>query len=159
MVMRAFKPIWHRSQGDGERRSMVRKHSAQVLNFLGRLPYNARSVFTERQLDLMDAALSDGEVAQPSDAPRKRLHWRLRFALLGYAYSASLLVVRERRSTLPTGRRTRWHDWRKPLTHAAVATSGAMVVTCVLLVGGYALKSALGIDLFPGPSVLHGLVF
>lgn len=121
-----------------------------------RLPAHVRATFSSDQIE----ALGRASMQDPSShmvAVRRTL------PLLGGRYYLAVFVGRDRRRKLTSlerfimrGMKESW--FRRLLTTFALFAVAALIALGSLCVT-YLVKSALGIDLLQGPSVLHDLLY
>ena len=120
---------------------------AALARLLGRVPDEVLSTFTSRQLE----ALARAVATAPS---RHVIELRASVPLIGVDFYVTLFAGRERR-----GRERLAHEGQsKPLRRLVVyflllsLLISTLIGFAVIL---YAIKSAFGIDLFPGKSIFH----
>lgn len=117
-----------------------------------RLPATVRDSFTPEQLD----AISDALIPDP---PSHLVDYRVSIPFFGRRYYVTLLAGRERRSLARLAREAQLRAKHIAMFYSVML----LLLTCISVIGlvllGYVFKSALGIDLTDGPSLLHQLVF
>ncbi len=120
----------------------------QYERMLAKLPPAVRDSLTPQQLDCISDALIP-------DPPRHAFDYRASIPFFGRRFYVTLLVGRERRSLERLAREAQLRARHVAIVYSVLL----MLVSCasffafVLL--GYVLKSAMGIDLTDGPSLLH----
>ena len=121
-----------------------------------RMPAHVRATFTHEQIDALGRASIGGSA-------RHALAVRRTVSVLGKRFYLALFLGVDKRRKLTRlelfirrGMRESW--FRRLVTSMALLGAAAVFalgVICVL----YLVKSLLGIDLMPGPSILHNLLY
>lgn len=115
---------------------------------LAKLPPAVRDSLTTQQLDCISDALIP-------DPPRHAIDYRASIPFFGRRFYVTLLVGRERRSQERLAREAQLRARHVAIVYSVLL----MLVSCVsflaFVLAGYVLKSAMGIDLTDGPSLLH----
>ena len=115
---------------------------------LAKLPPAVWDSLTTQQLDCISDALIP-------DPPRHAIDYRASIPFFGRRFYVTLLVGRERRSQERLAREAQLRARHVAIVYSVLL----MLVSCVsflaFVLAGYVLKSAMGIDLTDGPSLLH----
>lgn len=115
---------------------------------LRRLPAAIRESLTQDQLD----AISDALVP---DAPTHVIDYRVSIPFFGRRFYITLLAGRERRSLERLAREAQLRAKHIAIFYSIILLFLGCVSVIGLVLLGYLTKSALGIDLMDGPSILH----
>ena len=146
----ASRPRWITPEGlelSQRLRDPVRR-PFQYERMLAKLPPAVRDSLSQQQLDCISDALIP-------DPPRHAIDYRASIPFFGRRFYVTLLVGRERRSLERLAREAQLRARHVAIVYSVLL----MLVSCaaffafVLL--GYLLKSAMGLDLTDGPSLLH----
>lgn len=143
--------------GEVEQGSVDHVEANPVLRrIFARMPAHVRATFTHEQIDALGRA-SIGGGAGHALAVRRTV------SVLGKRFYLALFIGADKRRKLTRlelfirrGMRESW--FRRLVTSVALLAAAAVFalgVICVL----YLVKSLLGIDLMPGPSILHNLLY
>lgn len=119
---------------------------------VSRLPAGVAATLSSEQLRALSAA------TQPTPS-HHRIEYRVSVGLFGRRYYCTVFAGRDRR-TLDRLRREGQISARAMSIAATVALF--LVAGCgalLFVMAGYVLKSALGLDFFDGPSILHDYFF
>ncbi len=126
-----------------------------LAELLDGIPPAVRSEFTYNHLAALEVAL-----VKSRPVPRKhKLDFRVSLPFFGKRYYFVLLGGAERRSILRIERDGQNAPWRLTAAYFVIVTLLASVGLTALILGLYALKSLMGIDMFEGSSFMHGIVF
>ena len=120
----------------------------QYERVLAKLPPAVRDSLTPQQLECISDALIP-------DPPRHAIDYRTSIPFFGRRFYVTLLVGRERRSLERLAREAQLRARHVAIVYSVLL----MLVSCASFLAfvlvGYVLKSAMGIDLTDGPSLLH----
>lgn len=147
----SFEPIWS-PRGDVPREPCTIESHPAFERMLAKLPVEARGSFSPAQLAIL------AEASRPPP-PRHWIDYRVSLPFFGARFYLTIFFGKERRQL---GRIR--SEGQESLTKASIfyvlvlwiLISIGMIACLVSL---YAVKSALGIDLFEGPSFLHEYLF
>lgn len=151
----ACSPQWITSAGEPLAALPVRspvRRPFEYLRMMDRLPAAVRVTLTPMQLD----AISDALVPEPK---RHVIDYRISLPLFGRRYYLTILAGPERRSVDRLAREAQVRARRTATFYAVALVIAACVAFVALVVAGYVAKSALGVDVLDGPSMLHQFVF
>ncbi|MCB1485807.1 MAG: hypothetical protein KDJ17_13050 [Hyphomicrobiaceae bacterium] len=150
----ASRPHWITLEGQPLRQVSrpAFRRPFQFERMLAKLPPYVRNSLTKQQLDCISDALIP-------DPPQHTIDYRASIPLFGRRFYVALMAGRERRSLARLAQEGQSRARRVAGLYAVIMLLlvGAAFVACVLL--GYVVKSALGVDLIEGPSILHQYVF
>ena len=120
------------------------------------IPADIRAALTPQQITRLERLL-----ALP--APGHTIDYRVSTALLGRRFYLALFSGRELRSPRRVSDDGQQRGFMDFLFEAVLLCLAGVFLVCLLALSGlvtlYLVKSALGIDLFEGPSVLHRFFF
>ncbi|MFV0367828.1 MAG: hypothetical protein ACK5KM_05165 [Hyphomicrobiaceae bacterium] len=131
------------------------KPTAELTNLLDGIPPAVKNKFTYNHL----AAL---EVALVKSRPVSRKHpldYRVSLPFFGKRYYFVFLGGTERRNKKRIERDGQNAPWRLTTAYFIIVTLLVSVGLSALILGLYALKSLMGIDLFEGHSFMHGIIY
>ncbi|MCB1513263.1 MAG: hypothetical protein KDJ18_00320 [Hyphomicrobiaceae bacterium] len=129
--------------------------SHDLLRLMAAIPRGASAVFTPEHLAALDVALAQ---TRPRRA-NHRIDFRVSVPLLGTRWYFVLLGGKERRSRSRVASDGQNAAWRLSIAYAALMCSVASASMIAMILVLYVIKSALGIDIFPEHSILHGIFF
>lgn len=119
---------------------------------LRRLPPGLLSSFTTVQLGALDWALR-------ADQAPHLINFQVSLPMLGGRHYLTIFFGRERRNAGRLAEEGKMRPLAQLAGYGLVIWLGLSLLAATGLVLLYILKCMLGIDLFPGPSSLHGLIF
>ncbi|MFM9939065.1 MAG: hypothetical protein ACKVP7_06180 [Hyphomicrobiaceae bacterium] len=119
---------------------------------LASLPPDVLASLSPTQL----AAIADGMQQPPSP---HLLAFNVSLPMLGGRHYLTVLFGREQRDRTRLAREGKLRPLAQLLGYGLVLWIALSLLAATGLVLLYVLKCLLGIDLFPGPSALHGLIF
>lgn len=115
---------------------------------LAKLPPAVWDSLTTQQLDCISDALIP-------DPPRHAIDYRASIPFFGRRFYVTLLVGRERRSQERLAREAQLRARHVAIVYSVLLMFVSCVSFLAFVLAGYVLKSAMGIDLTDGPSLLH----
>lgn len=142
-----FQPVWASLTGSGRRLPTIDVHPA-FERMVSRMPAASRATFTPEQMAVL---------SQISKPPPTR-HWidyRVSLPFFGGRYYLTLLFGKERRLLSRIKSEGQASVTKTSIVYVAILW---FLITIGLISGIlflYLVKSAFGLDLFSGPSVLH----
>ncbi len=145
-----FEPIWDGTSASAEA-IKIDAHPT-FSRILSKLPQRTRSSFTPLQL----SALS--EATRPPPANHK-IDYRVSLSFLGRRYYLTLLIGRERRNLERLRAEGQLGLRRASIIYFLATWLGLSILFMALFAYLYFVKSLFGVDVFKGPSLLHGIVF
>lgn len=146
-----FEPVWTACSQQHKKPPDVDVHPT-FERMLSRMSLAARSGFTVEQLALLS------KVSRPPEP----LHWidyRVSLPFFGRRFYLTFLFGKERRGLSRIKSEGQASVTKTSLIYVAVLWLLISTVLFASLVLVYALKSAIGIDVFDGPSALHDFAF
>ncbi len=129
-----------------------RAWSQPLQRVLRRLPPGALATFSEVQLVCLDTALR-------ADQAPHLINFQVSLPMLGGWHYLTIFFGRERRNVARLAHEGKLRPVAQLAGYGLVVWLVFSLLAATGLVLLYLLKCMLGIDLFPGPSSLHGLIF
>jgi hypothetical protein len=127
-----------------------------LARLFARIPAHIRATFSGDQIEALGrAALNEHS--------NHALAMRRTVPLLGGRYYLAVFVGRDRRRKLSSIERFILRGMKDSWSRRTFATLGLIVLAGIIVLGSicvtYLLKTALGINLLDGPSILHNLLY
>lgn len=129
--------------------------SHDLLRLMAAIPRGACAAFTPEHLAALDAAIAQ---TRPKPMAHK-IDFRVSVPVFTRRYYFVLLGGRERRSRARLASDGQDATWRVSLAYAILMSTIASATMVTVVIALYIVKSALGIDIFPEHSFLHGIFF
>lgn len=146
-----YSPLWSGVAQSSALPIGVDYHPGFV-RLLNQIPKPLRAMFTAEQFGVLSRATA-------TPAARHLVDYRVSIPFFGRRFYAVVLFGRERRDLQRLGNEGQLSSWRVQIAYYALIVGVAGVFTLFTIIALYVAKSALGIDLSDGPSVLHGWVY
>lgn len=143
----SFEPVWTSSSEDRSKLPKIEFHPA-FERMLSKMPIAARSSFSMEQLAVL------AKVTKPPKTPHL-IDYRVSLPFLGGRYYLTVLFGRERRLLDRIKSEGQASVLKSSVVYVAILWFLVSVCLLSALLAMYVLKSAIGVDVFSGPSVVH----